>query len=88
VISPFTVSTHFLRILKTFCLKSKPLRGVLVGGHWEKIGPFYPRECTWAGGEDLDGARRDLAHFISLPEAGHGDEIMIDPLTQKPFKPR
>jgi hypothetical protein len=52
-----------------------------LGENW----PFSPRESRWARGEDLDDARRDLAHFISMLEAGRGDEIMINPLTQKPF---
>lgn len=48
--------------------------------------PFSPREFEWERGEGLDAARRDLAHFISMIEAGRGDEVMIHPLTRKPLK--
>jgi hypothetical protein len=53
-----------------------------LGENW----PFSPREFEWERGKDLDGARRDLANFISKLEAGQGDEIMIDPRTRKPFR--
>jgi hypothetical protein len=36
-------------------------------------------------GEDLDGARRDLAHLLAMIEAGRGDEVLVDPLSQKPL---
>lgn len=52
-----------------------------LGENW----PYSPREFEWERGEGLAQARRDLAHFISLLQAGRGDEIMIDPHTQKPF---
>jgi len=29
------------------------------------------------------GARRDLAHLISMLEAGRGDEVLVDPRTGK-----
>jgi hypothetical protein len=53
-----------------------------LGENW----PFSGRELQWARGEDLDGARRDLAHFMSMLVAGRGNEIMIDPRTQKSFR--
>jgi len=53
-----------------------------LGENW----PFSPREFEWERGKDLDGARRDLANFISKLEAGQGDEIMIDHRTRKPFR--
>ena len=53
-----------------------------LGGNW----PFSPREFEWERGRDLDGARRDLARLISLLEAGRGDELLVDPLTQKPLR--
>lgn len=53
-----------------------------LGGNW----PFSPREFQWEIGVDLDGARRDLARLISMLEAGRGDEILVDPLTRKPFR--
>jgi hypothetical protein len=53
-----------------------------LGQNW----PFSPREFQWERGEDLDGARRDLAHLLSMLEAGRGDEILFDPLTQRPFR--
>jgi hypothetical protein len=49
--------------------------------------PFSPREFDWEQGKDLDGARRDLRHLINLLEAGRGDELLVDPLTGKPFRP-
>ena len=52
------------------------------GENW----PFSPREFQWRRGEDLEGARRDLAHLISMLETGRGDEIPVDPLTQKTFR--
>ena len=52
-----------------------------LGENW----PYSPREFAWARGEDLDGARRDLAHLIAMLEAGRGDEVLVDPLTRQPF---
>lgn len=52
-----------------------------LGENW----PFSPREFDWARGEDLGGARRDLAHLIQKLEAGRGDEILLDALTQRPL---
>ena len=47
--------------------------------------PFHPREFLWERGEDLDGARRDLAQLLSMLEARRGDEILLDPLTRRPL---
>ena len=52
-----------------------------LGENW----PFSPREFEWERGNDLDGARRDLARFISMLEEGRGDEILVDSRTGKPF---
>ena len=52
-----------------------------LGENW----PFSPREFDWEKGDDLDGARRDLARLIAMLEAGRGDEILIDPKTRTPF---
>lgn len=52
-----------------------------LGENW----PYSAREFEWERGEGLAEARRDLAHFIEMLEAGRGDEIMIDPRTRKPF---
>ena len=50
-----------------------------LGENW----PFSPREFDWEKGQDLDAARRDLSHFIQMLEAGHGDEIMVNPRTRR-----
>ncbi len=52
-----------------------------LGENW----PFSPREFDWERGEDLDGARRDLARLLSQMEAGRGDEVLLDPRTRMPF---
>ena len=52
-----------------------------LGQNW----PFSPREYEWERGEGLDEARRLLAHFISMLEAGRGDEVMLDVATRKPI---
>ncbi|HLH54358.1 MAG TPA: hypothetical protein VKY92_12160 [Verrucomicrobiae bacterium] len=62
-------------------LGRKPGRWPL-GENW----PFSPREFDWVEGKDLDGARRDLAHLISMLEAGRGDEVLIHPLTRLPLR--
>jgi hypothetical protein len=48
--------------------------------------PFSPREFDWEQGKDFEGARRDLAHLISMLEAGRGDEVLVHPLTRQPLK--
>lgn len=68
-------------LLRVDALGRRPDRWPL-GQNW----PFSPREFQWERGEDLDGARRDLAHLISMLEAGRGDEILVHPITQRPFK--
>jgi hypothetical protein len=52
-----------------------------LGENW----PFSPREFDWERGKNLDSARHDLAHLISMLEAGRGDEILLNPRTLKPF---
>src|SRR5205814_8708783 len=52
-----------------------------LGENW----PFPPHEFDWASGKKLRDARRKLAHFITMLEAGRGDEVMVDPRTGKPF---
>jgi hypothetical protein len=53
-----------------------------LGENW----PFSSREFDWEKGEDLDGARRDLTRLLSMLEAGHGDEVLVDRMTQKPLR--
>jgi hypothetical protein len=48
--------------------------------------PYRGREWSWASGRDLDGARRDLRHLLTMIEAGRGDEILVDPITGKPLR--
>ncbi len=67
-------------LLRINSLGRRPSRWPL-GENW----PFGSREFDWAEGKELDSARRDLAHFISMLETGRGDEIMVDPRTGKPF---
>ena len=52
-----------------------------LGENW----PFSARQYAWQRGEDLDGARRDLTHLLSLLEAGRGDEVLVDPLSRTPL---
>ena len=53
-----------------------------LGENW----PYSPREFEWARGKDLKGAIRDLKHLVTMLEAGRADEVLHDPLTQRPFK--
>ena len=53
-----------------------------LGENW----PFSPREFGWAKGNDLDEARKLLANLIAMLETGRGDELLVDPLTRKPFE--
>lgn len=53
-----------------------------LGENW----PFSPDEFQWEKGELLDEARESLEHVLTMLEAGRGDEIFIDPKTQKPFR--
>jgi len=53
-----------------------------LGENW----PFGLREFNWAEGKNLDEARRLLQHYTSMLEAGRGDEVMVDPITQRPFE--
>lgn len=52
-----------------------------LGENW----PFSLREFDWVEGKNLDEGRELLRRFITMLEAGRGDEIMVDPMTQKPF---
>ncbi|MGA3264021.1 MAG: hypothetical protein ABSC47_08240 [Terracidiphilus sp.] len=52
-----------------------------LGENW----PFSTREFEWVKGKYLDEARKLLSHLITMLEAGRGDEVLVDPLTQKPF---
>ena len=67
-------------LLRIDSLGRKPGRWPL-GENW----PFSPREFDWARGKNLKEARRELAHFIAMLEAGRGDEVMVDPRTLRPF---
>jgi hypothetical protein len=53
-----------------------------LGENW----PFSPDEFEWEKGENLDEAREVLQHFVNMLESGRGDEMLVDPLTQKPFQ--
>lgn len=53
-----------------------------LGENW----PFTPDEFDWEKGLNLDEAREVLLHVIAMLEAGRGDEVFIDPRTQKPFR--
>jgi len=53
-----------------------------LGENW----PFSPHEFQWERGENLEEARRVLAHMTAMLVAGRGDEILTDPRTQKPFQ--
>jgi hypothetical protein len=52
-----------------------------LGENW----PFSPHEFEWEKGKNLDEARRLLRDLLSMLEAGRGDEILLDPRTQRPF---
>lgn len=52
-----------------------------LGENW----PFSPKEFDWEKGEGLDEARELLAHLLEMLAAGRGDEILVSPLTGKPF---
>ena len=68
-------------LLRIDSLGRRPGRWPL-GENW----PFSPREFDWERGEELDRARELLGHLVAMLEAGRGDEILIDPLTQRAFK--
>lgn len=52
-----------------------------LGANW----PYSPREFDWEKGNDLDEGRQLLRHYIAMLEEGRGDELMVDPLTRRPF---
>ena len=68
-------------LLKIDALGRGPNRWPL-GANW----PFDLNEYKWAEGKDLDEARELLSHFIEMLEDGRGDEIMVNPITQRPFE--
>jgi hypothetical protein len=47
--------------------------------------PYSPKEFDWERGDNLDEARRLLANFIEMLEAGRGDEVLVNPFTGKTF---
>jgi hypothetical protein len=53
-----------------------------LGENW----PFSAREFDWERGNDLDGAHSDPSHLLSMMQAGRGDEVLVDPLTQRPWR--
>ena len=76
---PFPPDVEAL-LLRVDALGRKPGRWPL-GENW----PYSPREFDWEQGRDLDEARRLLTHLIEMLEAGRGDEVLVDPLTRRPF---
>lgn len=70
-------------LLRIYELGSREDRFPL-GENW----PFSGREFDWERGDDLDGARRDLTHLLSMLEAGRGDEVLVDPLSGRPLSGR
>jgi hypothetical protein len=79
---PFPADIEDL-LLKIDAIGRRPDRWPL-GQNW----PFSPREFEWERGRDLDEARRLLRHLLIMLEAGRGDEVLLDPLTQKPIAGR
>jgi hypothetical protein len=53
-----------------------------LGENW----PYAQRDLDWAKGRNLDEARRDLLHLLKMLEDGRGDEVLVSPLTMKPFR--
>lgn len=54
-----------------------------LGENW----PYSPSEFDWEKGEGLDEGRILLRHLIEMLEAGRGDEVLVDPVTRRPFAP-
>ena len=54
-----------------------------LGENW----PFSLNKYDWVEGKELGKGRELLIHFIEMLENGRGDEVMLNPLTQKPFLP-
>jgi hypothetical protein len=52
-----------------------------LGENW----PFSPKEFDWEQGKNLEEARRLLTHLIAMLESGRGDEVLLNPLSGKPF---
>lgn len=57
------------------------LRRWPLGENW----PFSLKEFDWAEGRNLNEAIQLLSYFVEMLDAGRGDEVMFDPLTQRPF---
>ena len=55
-----------------------------LGENW----PYSPQEFEWEKGKNLDQARKVLQDLLLMLEAGRGDEILVNPRTQKPFVER
>ena len=69
-------------MLRRIDVDGKKACSFLLGENW----PFSPDEFAWEKGENLDEAREILQHVISMLESGRGDEVFVDPRTQKPFR--
>lgn len=52
-----------------------------LGENW----PYSPKEFVWERGENLDEARSLLMKLVEMLELGRGDEILVNPRTNKPF---
>ena len=55
-----------------------------LGENW----PFSPREFDWERGKNLDEARNLLQDLLQMLEAGRGDEVLVNPITRRPFAER
>ncbi len=74
---PHEIEEMLLRIDKLGRKKGRyPL-----GENW----PYSPREFDWEQGQDIDGALKDLSFLIKMLAEGRGDEVLLNPLTGKPF---
>ncbi len=79
---PFPPEIEVL-LLRIDHLGRRPNRWPL-GENW----PFSPREFDWVKGKDIEEGIKLLTHLVDMLEAGRGDEVLFDPVTQKPFIPR
>lgn len=50
-----------------------------LGENW----PYSGMESEWEAGRGLDEARALLREFVEAMRGGWGDEIMVDPITQR-----
>ena len=53
-----------------------------LGENW----PYSPREFDWEQGKGLKEGLRPLVHLEAMFRAGRGDEVLLNPVTQKPLK--